>query len=199
MNTSTTCYFDNWEDPSHPSPSLESYAREQPSFNLILVEQLPQPFLNAGRSVFAQEFDHQAVERLHANLKTSGNRAVVDWVSDCLQLGRALAGVTEVLGNGARALLAQAVHGNFCSTGTPMRSAMMAADAWCATAISRARDHDRHRPGGGSVPAGTRSHVGQGCGRIHFSSASGSKALSAVIPRRTPSLARREWRDCPKN
>src|ERR1700724_2647632 len=69
MNTSTTCYFDNWEDPSHPSPSLESYAREQPSFNLILVEQLPQPFLNAGRSVFAQEFEHQAVERLHANLK----------------------------------------------------------------------------------------------------------------------------------
>src|ERR1700731_1992239 len=68
MNTSTTCYFDNWEDPSHPSPSLESYAREQPSFNLILVEQLPQPFLNAGRSVFAQEFEHQAVERLHANL-----------------------------------------------------------------------------------------------------------------------------------
>src|SRR4029077_15618578 len=47
----------------------ESYAREQPSFNLILVEQLPQPFLNAGRSVFAQEFEHQAVERLHANLK----------------------------------------------------------------------------------------------------------------------------------
>src|ERR1700704_1401238 len=36
---------------------------------LILVEQLPQPFLNAGRSVFAQEFEHQAVERLHANLK----------------------------------------------------------------------------------------------------------------------------------
>ena len=69
MNTSTTCYFDNWEDPSHPSPNLESYAREQPSFNLILVEQLPQPFLNAGRSVFAQEFEHQAVERLHANLK----------------------------------------------------------------------------------------------------------------------------------
>jgi hypothetical protein len=47
----------------------ESYAREQPSFNLILVEQLPQPFLNAGRSVFAQEFEHQAVERLHANPK----------------------------------------------------------------------------------------------------------------------------------
>src|ERR1700730_18136691 len=69
MNTSTTCYFDNWEDPSHPSPSLESYARGQPSFNLILVEQLPQPFLNAWRSVFAQEFEHQAVERLHANLK----------------------------------------------------------------------------------------------------------------------------------
>jgi Transcription termination factor nusG len=45
------------------------HAREQPSFNLILVEQLPQPFLNAGRSVFAQEFEHQAVERLHANLK----------------------------------------------------------------------------------------------------------------------------------
>jgi hypothetical protein len=43
---------------------------------------------------------------------------------------------------------------------------MMAADAWCATAISRARDHDPHRPGGGSLPAGTRSHVGQGCGRI---------------------------------
>jgi hypothetical protein len=60
---------DEWEDPSHPSPSLESYAREQPSFNLILVEQLAQPFLNAGRSVFAQEFEHQAVERLHANLK----------------------------------------------------------------------------------------------------------------------------------
>jgi hypothetical protein len=36
---------------------------------IILVEQLPQPFLNAGRSVFAQEFEHQAVERLHANLK----------------------------------------------------------------------------------------------------------------------------------
>src|SRR5258708_13080438 len=69
MNTSTTCYFDNCDDPSHPSPSLESYAREQPSFNLILVEQLPQPSLNAGRSVFAQEFEHQAVERLHANLK----------------------------------------------------------------------------------------------------------------------------------
>jgi hypothetical protein len=69
MNTSTTCYFDNWEDLSHPSPSLESYAREQPSFNPILVEQLPQPFLNAGRSVFAQEFEHQAVERLHASLK----------------------------------------------------------------------------------------------------------------------------------
>ena len=33
------------------------------------MEQLPQPFLNAGRSVFAQEFEHQAVERLHANLK----------------------------------------------------------------------------------------------------------------------------------
>jgi hypothetical protein len=77
------------------------------------------------------------------------------------------------LRNGARALLAQAVHGNFCSTGTPTRSAMMAADAWCATAISRARNHDRHRPGGGSLPAGTRSHVGQGCGRIRFSSASG--------------------------
>ena len=39
----------------------------------------------------------------------------MDWVSDYLQLGRALAGVTEVLRNGARALLAQAVHGNFCS------------------------------------------------------------------------------------
>ena len=38
---------------------------------------------------------------------------------------------------------------------------MMAADAWCATATTRARDHDRHRPGGGSLPAGTRSHVGQ--------------------------------------
>jgi hypothetical protein len=69
MNSSTICYFDNGKDPSHPSPCLESYAREQPSFNLILVEQLPQPFLNAGRSVFAQEFEHQAVERLHANLK----------------------------------------------------------------------------------------------------------------------------------
>src|ERR1700730_15789839 len=50
--SSTICYFDNGKDPSHPSPCLESYAREQPSFNLILVEQLPQPFLNAGRSVF---------------------------------------------------------------------------------------------------------------------------------------------------
>jgi hypothetical protein len=26
---------------------------------IILVEQLPQPFLNAGRSVFAQEFEHR--------------------------------------------------------------------------------------------------------------------------------------------
>ena len=97
--------------------------------------------------------------------------------------------LTKVLRKGARALLAQAVEAEAATllVGTPTRRPMMAADAWCATAISRARDHDRHRPGGGSLPAGTRSHVGQGCGRIRFSSASGSKSLSAVISRRTPS------------
>ena len=109
--------------------------------------------------------------------------------------------LTEVLRKGARALLAQAV------------------EAEVATLLSRYADETTndgrkrlvrhghlpereimtHRPGGGSLPAGTRSHVGQGCGRIRFSSASGSKSLSAVISRRTPSLARREWRDCPKN
>jgi hypothetical protein len=36
---------------------------------VVLVEQLSYSFLNAGRAVFAEEFDHEAVKRLHAKLK----------------------------------------------------------------------------------------------------------------------------------
>jgi hypothetical protein len=49
--------------------ALAPQATALASAKLILVEQRPQPFLNAGRSVFAQEFEHQAIERLDANLK----------------------------------------------------------------------------------------------------------------------------------
>ena len=36
---------------------------------VVLVEQLSHSFLNAGRAVFAEEFEHEAVKRLHAKLK----------------------------------------------------------------------------------------------------------------------------------
>jgi hypothetical protein len=101
--------------------------------------------------------------------------------------------LTKVLRKGARALLAQAVEAEAATllVGTPTRRPMMAADAWCVTAISRARDHDRHRPGGGSLPAGTRSHV-----RAHPFLVSERVEISqrSNLPP-YPQLARREWRD----
>jgi len=61
---------------------LGSYARVQPSFRLILVEQRPQPFLNAGRSVFSQEFEHQPIEssRCEAARRSS---AACRWAALC--------------------------------------------------------------------------------------------------------------------
>jgi putative transposase len=53
-------------------------------------------------------------------------------------------------------------------------------------------------PVGGSLPAGTRSHVGQGCGRIRFSSASGSKSAGrkaqyAIVKTLVPAYRASIW------
>ena len=99
--------------------------------------------------------------------------------------------LTEVLRNGARALLSQAVEAEVAGLiELPCRQAHRRwPPAACAPWTSAgARDRDRHRPGPGALPARARSGRPRRPTRIRFSSAilppyaRRSKSLEVLIP-----------------